>query len=180
MRSISIFPPCHPDSPALPVVNYGAEPPPIRVRRARRRRAKRPATGRLSAVPRARGTARLQAPHRQGRCRSESSRRCRAGPPATARSRCRRRGRGEHRQIGKPQRAFDAGNLVECHVEAVAAELAMLNFLKLFAQLVIGLWPDRLLEFGEDHRSEEHTSELQSLMRISYAVFCLKKTKNKQ
>src|SRR3546814_6299087 len=31
---------------------------------------------------------------------------------------------------------------------------------------------------GEIRRSEEHTSELQSLMRISYAVFCLKK-KNK-
>src|SRR3546814_1065695 len=30
------------------------------------------------------------------------------------------------------------------------------------------------LELGQD-RSEEHTSELQSLMRISYAVFCLKK-----
>src|SRR3546814_7807146 len=29
-------------------------------------------------------------------------------------------------------------------------------------------------------RSEEHTSELQSLMRISYAVFCLKKTKHKK
>src|SRR3546814_2102012 len=29
-------------------------------------------------------------------------------------------------------------------------------------------------------RSEEHTSELQSLMRISYAVFCLKKKKNHQ
>src|SRR3546814_3318938 len=28
---------------------------------------------------------------------------------------------------------------------------------------------------GVDNRSEEHTSELQSLMRISYAVFCLKK-----
>src|SRR3546814_8898449 len=28
---------------------------------------------------------------------------------------------------------------------------------------------------SERHRSEEHTSELQSLMRISYAVFCLKK-----
>src|SRR3546814_5306989 len=28
-------------------------------------------------------------------------------------------------------------------------------------------------------RSEEHTSELQSLMRISYAVFCLKKKKNR-
>src|SRR3546814_3424732 len=30
------------------------------------------------------------------------------------------------------------------------------------------------------YRSEEHTSELQSLMRISYAVFCLKKKKKKQ
>src|SRR3546814_6234294 len=30
-----------------------------------------------------------------------------------------------------------------------------------------------------DRRSEEHTSELQSLMRISYAVFCLKKKTNK-
>src|SRR3546814_8456812 len=32
---------------------------------------------------------------------------------------------------------------------------------------------------GRDRRSKEHTSELQSLMRISYAVFCLKK-KNQQ
>src|SRR3546814_4606554 len=31
---------------------------------------------------------------------------------------------------------------------------------------------------GYGVRSEEHTSELQSLMRISYAVFCLKKKKN--
>src|SRR3546814_7043060 len=30
-----------------------------------------------------------------------------------------------------------------------------------------------------DHRSEEHTSELQSLMRNSYAVFCLKKKKER-
>src|SRR3546814_3133821 len=30
---------------------------------------------------------------------------------------------------------------------------------------------------GSSRRSEEHTSELQSLMRISYAVFCLKKKK---
>src|SRR3546814_3008907 len=41
--------------------------------------------------------------------------------------------------------------------------------------------PDRVLHGREyarcrhDGRSEEHTSELQSLMRISYAVFCLKK-----
>src|SRR3546814_10743501 len=32
--------------------------------------------------------------------------------------------------------------------------------------------------FADAVRSEEHTSELQSLMRISYAVFCLKKTTN--
>src|SRR3546814_8824706 len=39
--------------------------------------------------------------------------------------------------------------------------------------------PDRAAQGGQRHaardRSEEHTSELQSLMRISYAVFCLKK-----
>src|SRR3546814_8347276 len=34
-------------------------------------------------------------------------------------------------------------------------------------------------ESDRSARSEEHTSELQSLMRISYAVFCLKKKKNK-
>src|SRR3546814_2042905 len=39
-------------------------------------------------------------------------------------------------------------------------------------QIVLFLAPD-------DNRSEEHTSELQSLMRISYAVFCLKKKKKK-
>src|SRR3546814_3277203 len=33
---------------------------------------------------------------------------------------------------------------------------------------------------GERFRSEEHTSELQSLMRIAYAVFCLKKKNTKQ
>src|SRR3546814_1783253 len=33
---------------------------------------------------------------------------------------------------------------------------------------------------AREKRSEEHTSELQSLMRISYAVFCLKKKKNTQ
>src|SRR3546814_2679230 len=38
----------------------------------------------------------------------------------------------------------------------------------------LGLF-DLGVEFGQLRRSEEHTSELQSLMRISYAVFCLKK-----
>src|SRR3546814_3844231 len=36
------------------------------------------------------------------------------------------------------------------------------------------------LKAAKVSRSEEHTSELQSLMRISYAVFCLKKKKNLQ
>src|SRR3546814_8538700 len=54
------------------------------------------------------------------------------------------------------------------------------------------LWPDHCVQGSKGaafhpsiaagalqraHRSEEHTSELQSLMRISYAVFCLKKKK---
>src|SRR3546814_1339161 len=38
--------------------------------------------------------------------------------------------------------------------------------------------PDGTLNPARWNRSEEHTSELQSLMRISYAVFCLKKKKN--
>src|SRR3546814_9977048 len=48
---------------------------------------------------------------------------------------------------------------------------------------VVVAWADDPVEvdFGEhghaSFRSEEHTSELQSLMRISYAVFCLKKKK---
>src|SRR3546814_1777225 len=36
-------------------------------------------------------------------------------------------------------------------------------------------WPQSQHQFRQFSRSEEHTSELQSLMRISYAVFCLKK-----
>src|SRR3546814_1289625 len=38
----------------------------------------------------------------------------------------------------------------------------------------------RVRKLADEIRSEEHTSELQSLMRISYAVFCLKKKKTKQ
>src|SRR3546814_7112144 len=41
-------------------------------------------------------------------------------------------------------------------------------------QLVQAMLADSKME----HRSEEHTSELQSLMRISYAVFCLKTKRN--
>src|SRR3546814_1463116 len=38
-----------------------------------------------------------------------------------------------------------------------------------------GATVENLANLTSDYRSEEHTSELQSLMRISYAVFCLKK-----
>src|SRR3546814_3345396 len=52
------------------------------------------------------------------------------------------------------------------------------------ASLRLPSWPRPLFSpvpswqaFLQPERSEEHTSELQSLMRISYAVFCLKKKK---
>src|SRR3546814_9155019 len=42
------------------------------------------------------------------------------------------------------------------------------------------LWPDNIIQITANfRRSEEHTSELQSLMRISYAVLFLKKKKTK-
>src|SRR3546814_8238646 len=74
------------------------------------------------------------------------------------------------------------------HAEAVAVRLDCLD-----RGLVVqrDAEPARLLDQPADEilveggqeprsllRSEEHTSELQSLMRISYAVFCLKKKKN--
>src|SRR3546814_6847934 len=43
----------------------------------------------------------------------------------------------------------------------------------------LGHYIDCVFASLDDDRSEEHTSELQSLMRISYAVFCLKKKKKK-
>src|SRR3546814_8476988 len=58
--------------------------------------------------------------------------------------------------------------------------VATFNFTQAFSEnLFSGGW-DRIANANQVTRSEEHTSELQSLMRISYAVFCLKKqTKNK-
>src|SRR3546814_5227131 len=56
------------------------------------------------------------------------------------------------------------------------------NFGSEDATIVIGtvLDPDMQDEVRVTVRSEEHTSELQSLMRISYAVFCLKKKTHQQ
>src|SRR3546814_948804 len=57
-----------------------------------------------------------------------------------------------------------------CHQQVVAARRGHL-------QRALGAL--LALDVLEVERSEEHTSELQSLMRISYAVFCLKKKKNR-
>src|SRR3546814_10693934 len=48
------------------------------------------------------------------------------------------------------------------------------------AAMRYGLRPVGTMAHSYVMRSEEHKSELQSLMRISYAVFCLKKKTNKQ
>src|SRR3546814_2563658 len=48
------------------------------------------------------------------------------------------------------------------------------HFARAGPERYLKLCPPQIIEL----RSEEHTSELQSLMRISYAVFCLKKKKN--
>src|SRR3546814_2687146 len=57
---------------------------------------------------------------------------------------------------------------------------AVSMYCELIAASILDGLQAEMMASGEDIRSEEHTSELQSLMRISYAVFCLKKKKNQQ
>src|SRR3546814_15160764 len=77
-------------------------------------------------------------------------------------------------------------------VEAARAKGVRVDILRDAREAVAGadlVVTDTWVSMGQNHahnkiaamasRSEEHTSELQSLMRISYAVFCLKKKKNK-
>src|SRR3546814_7842194 len=64
---------------------------------------------------------------------------------------------------------FRAEDVDRCRTEAGFCLL-----IAIFLPVLLGHKAQTLLD---SHRSEEHTSELQSLMRISYAVFCLKKTK---
>src|SRR3546814_4519111 len=84
----------------------------------------------------------------------------------------------------------DRGRLVAIGIDA-AADLALGadRYISVTAsqgcgvrRAVFGCFTGAIVERGRfAGRSEEHTSELQSLMRISYAVFCLKKTThNKQ
>src|SRR3546814_6201333 len=78
-----------------------------------------------------------------------------------------------------------------CRIVGIAAMVAVLLSLQLHAGMAMSAPADMgaagaMLPADEgtmpscDGRSEEHTSELQSLMRISYAVFCLKKKKQKK
>src|SRR3546814_7820735 len=73
---------------------------------------------------------------------------------------------------------------VECRLVVLRFCEALANFLLQVVAAVIGGVDDMLGPAAERFHhlalasSEEHTSELQSLMRISSAVFCLKKKKN--
>src|SRR3546814_7801491 len=75
--------------------------------------------------------------------------------------------RAAQRRARCDRRSADTAQAGVSPAEVPAAETRV-------AQLGAGLRPQR--QTGA--RSEEHTSELQSLMRISYAVFCLKKKKD--
>src|SRR3546814_1325241 len=87
--------------------------------------------------------------------------------------------------------AADRQHPVGAHLQLVVQRLHRLVVERIFRVLALARPDQRLMRVGEagaleiGHgvglapddvvRSEEHTSELQSLMRISYAVFCLKK-----
>src|SRR3546814_3136214 len=68
---------------------------------------------------------------------------------------------------------FEGGVLINLEdlTSAVVAALLVAALALFFQYTSTGR---ALRAVADDHRSEEHTSELQSLMRISYAVFCLK------
>src|SRR3546814_9892755 len=75
-----------------------------------------------------------------------------------------------------PDRDLGIGGQVEQRVHRQRNDLGLLD--RFPARAHVGVGDQRIPEFVADQRadrSEEHTSELQSLMRISYAVFCLKK-----
>src|SRR3546814_7130526 len=66
----------------------------------------------------------------------------------------------------------------QAYIDAGAVGVAIGRFFDEAGAPVAGSHDGRMVGISLD-RSEEHTSELQSLMRISYAVFCLKKKKDK-
>src|SRR3546814_5156319 len=74
--------------------------------------------------------------------------------------------------------AAETDSPVIMQASAGARKYAGEGFLKYLIQAAVESYPHIPVVMHQDHgpsRSEEHTSELQSLMRISYAVFCLQK-----
>src|SRR3546814_10487222 len=70
-----------------------------------------------------------------------------------------------------------AGNVVLANAAQASALLAAIPDIPLLNKLACMHKLAGQVAYFTAERSEEHTSELQSLMRISYAVFCLKKNK---
>src|SRR3546814_5723018 len=77
-------------------------------------------------------------------------------------------------RLSYPDWVVDALTTDLGHADALAA-LEVMNTTPPVTERADGYTQD----LASQWRSEEHTSELQSLMRISYAVFCLKKKKKK-
>src|SRR3546814_8921358 len=90
---------------------------------------------------------------------------------------------GDRRVLQQRLDRPEAQQLVEDVIDELRLLLAVQRLVLSDQQLAHHL-ADLAAELGRRHlvddRSEEHTSELQSLMRISYAVFCLKKQKTTQ
>src|SRR3546814_8337398 len=77
---------------------------------------------------------------------------------------------------GRPWRArFDAKTLAQEERMLQAAAYIVCAYLTGMRDCEVQAMRRGCLSIARSERSEEHTSELQSLMRISYAVFCLKK-----
>src|SRR3546814_1630275 len=76
---------------------------------------------------------------------------------------------GSQPDVYVPRALYLIGTLAGVLVAAIAVSRTAAVLLKFY------LYGTKSQSIGSEARSDEHTSELQSLMRISYAVFCLKK-----
>src|SRR3546814_17915216 len=73
---------------------------------------------------------------------------------------------------------MQAGLILPGHIDPVTVRVRNLSPGGMLAEAKVQITQGAAIEVDLRNRSEEHTSELQSLMRNSYAVFCLKKKKN--
>src|SRR3546814_8905832 len=91
-----------------------------------------------------------------------------------------RLGRWLDRRLGNPPSEVSLVDTMSRALDTMQAQIARVQLALDPPELVIEI-PRDICQFYEfwraKERSEEHTSELQSLMRTSYAVFCLKKKK---